>query len=670
MPNRGSIATPHAPVHGILGAAPPGAAWLPTWNPRPTTLNRDMFKVTVPFSTTTCLRCKAHRQTAQACPDCGRKAERHEVDFALLARRKVIDDFRRNRLPGQPGQADPETVGDQAGAAFERLGRALRYVAESGRDASRLRQAFEDIDSLVASWPEDALPRPHRNSGRRISQMLKEFQRAMEMFVEALYDGTMDAAQAHAREGQAILDSVGVGASQHRTEDWQDLGRKALGRVGGAPLELTRLDERLVGSLSHGSPSAYPAGFGLQLFVMDAIVDDLFDRVNVDALRAALSHALASQQPTQTALFLQPEWRAEALRVGRISTSGWRTLARVVDDDPDDMEIVDALLSLVEANREAVLRFTLATVMSLSGDTWAGCQARSAGANIKAADSKFPSLKLRQVDSGLRHVGAHRAFDVHGDVVELRLDGGQIQSYSAEDFLDRCLHALEVTAAFQLALFDWVGSLGVEWPSSPLQRASDREDALAFILGASGFKVVSAGFSDEVVEVTVTGEVRPWGPIIAALSPLLPSSVRTLSIQGRDGALNPFTVSADLEPVRAFLAREEGSGFDRESVLLIAALQAIHSDGESEVPADWWPGILAHAAIWRDNDTVASQTKRLLAIRPLVMTHGDPSVLADLTVLLASAREGLLRRDDHPKAPAFSREPEQPALFSIESRNG
>lgn len=627
-----------------------------------------MFKVTVPFSTTTCVRCKARRQTAQVCPECGRKPERHEVDFGLLARRKVIDEFREGRLPGRPGLADPETVGDQAEAAFERLGAALRHVAQKGRDASRLTRAFEHIDSLVASWPEDALLRPHRNSGRRISHMLEEFRHAMELFLEAVYDETIDAAQAHARDGQVILDSVGVGASNDPAEDWQDLGRKALGRVGGSPLELTSLDEQLADSLSHGSPASYPAGFGLQLFVMDAIVDDLFDRANVEDLRAAFTRALGATQPPQADLFLEPEWRAEALRVGRISTSGWRTIARVIGDDPDDIEIVDSLLSLVEANREAVLRFTLGTLMTLSVGTWAGWQARSSGSIIKAADAKFASLKLGQIDSALRHVAAHKAFDVQEDVVELRLDGGQIQRYSAEDFLDRCLHALEVTAAFQYALFDWVGTLGVEWPSSPLQRASDREDALAFILGATGFEVLSTHLSDEIVEVSVTGERRPWGPIIAALSSILPDSVRTLSILGQDAEMNGFTVRADLEPIRDFQAREEGTDFDRESVLLIAALQAIQADGESEVPSDWWPGILNHAANWREGDTVASQTRRLLAIRPLVNAHGDPAVLAELGTLLAAARQGLLR-GEHTKPAAFSRQQGRPDLLSVEPHN-
>jgi hypothetical protein len=499
--------------------------------------------------------------------------------------------------------------------------------------------------------------------------MLEDFQRAMEVFVEAVYEETIDAAQAHAREGQTILDSVGVGASHDPVDDWQDLGRKALGRAGGSPLELTSLDEQLAESLSHGSPASYPAGFGLQLFVMDAIVDDLFDRANVEDLRAAFTHALGVAQPPQPALFLQPEWRAEALRVGRISTSGWRTIARVIGDDPHDIEIVDSLLSLVEANREAVLRFTLATLMTLSVGTWAGWQARSSGSIIKAADAMFASLKLGQIDSGLRHVAAHKAFDVQEDVVELRLDGGQIQRYSAEDFLNRCLHALEVTAAFQYALFDWVGTLGVEWPSSPVQRASDREDALAFVLGATGFEVLSMHLSDEVVEVSVVGESRPWGPIIAALSSILPDSVRTLSILGQDAEMNGFTVRAHLGPIRDFQAREEGADFDRESVLLIAALQAIQADGESEVPSGWWPGILNHAANWREGDTVASQTRRLLAIRPLVNAHGDPALLADLGTLLAAARQGLLRRDEQTKPAAFSRQPGRPELLSVEARN-
>ncbi len=625
-----------------------------------------MFKVTVPFSTTTCVRCKARRQTAQACPECGGKPERHEIDFTLLARRKVIDEFRQGRLPGRPGPADPETVGDQAEAAFERLGAALRHVAQKGRDASRLIRAFEHIDSLVASWPEDALPRPHRNSGRRVSHMLGDFQRAMEIFVEAVYSETIDAAQALAREGQTILDSVGVGASHDPVGDWQDIGRKALGQNGGSTLALTSLDEQLAESLSHGRHASHPAGFGLQLFVMDAIVDDLFDRANVEDLRAAFMHALELAQPPQPALFLQPEWRAEALRVGRISTSGWRTIARVIDDDPDDIEIVDSLLSLVEANREAVLRFTLSTLMTLNVGTWASWQVRSSGSIIKAADAMFASLKLGQIDSGLRHVAAHKAFDVQDDVVELRLDGGQIQRYAAEDFLDRCLQAFEVTAAFQYALFDWVGSLGVEWPSSPLQRAGDREDAIAFLLAAAGLEVLSIDLSDEIVEVSVTGQSRPWGPIVAALSSILPDSVRTLSVLGHDASMNGFTVHADLEPIRDFQARDEGTDFDRESVLLIAALQAIHADGESEMRPGWWPGILSHAANWREGDTVASQTRRLLAIRPLVNAQGDPAVLAEHGTLLAAARQGLLRGDERTKPEAFGRQQGRPDLLGVE----
>ena len=402
---------------------------------------------------------------------------------------------------------------------------------------------------------------------------------------------------------------------------------------------------------------------------MDAIVDDLFDRANVERLRAAFTHALRGTQQSQAELFLRPDWRAEALRVGRISTSGWRTLGRVVGDDPDDLEIVDSLLSLVESNREAVLRFTLATLMTLAGGSWASWEAKTSGSIIKAADAMFASLRLTQVDSALRHVGAHKSFDVQDDIVELRLDGGKIQRYSAEDFLDRCLQALEVTAAFQYALFDWVGSMGVEWPSSPLQRASDRQDALAFTLGASGFDVLSADFSEEIVEVSVTGERRPWGPIVAALCSILPESVRTLSIVGADAASNGFTVRADIGPVREFLAREEGIQFDHESILLIAALQAIRVDGESEVPADWWPGILNYAVSWREGDNVASQTRRLLAIRPLVITNDDPGVLADFHALLAAARGGLLCGDEQTKASPFTHERERSAFLSVEPRS-
>ncbi len=583
----------------------------------PLSLTRQMLKIPVPFSATTCIRCKARRQTAQACPECGLRPERHEVDFKLMARRKVIDEFREGRQPGRPGPADPKTVADQAKAAFKRVGDALRHVARTGSGAPRLTQAFADIDALVTSWPEDALLRPNRNSGRLISHLLEQFRHAMELFLEAVYDETLGAAQAHARDAQAIIDSMGLDSNNDPVKDWQSLGRKALGRADGSPLDLISLDEQLATSLSQGNPASHQAGFGLQLFVLDAIVDDLFDRVNVEDSRAAFKRALETTGPPQADLFLESAWQLEALRVGRISNSGWRTIARAIGDDPDDIEVVDSFLSLVETNREAVLRFTLGTLMTLSRETWAHWQSQSSGAIIKAADATFRDLKLGQVDSGLRHVAAHKAFDVHGDVVELRLERGGLQQFTTEEFLDRCLHTLEVTAAFQYALFDWVGTIGVEWPSSPLQRTRDREDALEFILGTVGFAVVTANLTDEFVEVSVIGERRPWGPIIAALNPIIPTSARTLSIFGHDSEMNTFTVLANLGPIRDFQDTSEDADPDEKAVRLISALQAIRADGVSEVPPDWWPGILSHAANWRVGDTVASQTRRLLVIRPL-----------------------------------------------------
>lgn len=568
------------------------------------------------------------------------KPERHEVDFGLLRRRRVIEEFRRSRPTGALRPPSPGTVADEAAAAFDRLGRALRDLSTSARDPSRLLAAFEPIDSLAESWPEDALPRPYRNSGRRISRMVTAFRQAMELFVEALYDETESAVQEHAKEGQRLLDEIGISDHAGSESGWPGLAERALGRLGAAPLELTRVDEELARSLSGRTPSDYPPGIGLQLFVLDAMVDDLFDRDNVDRLRGKFTEAL-ERQPALLVLFSSKEWRSEAVRAGRLSASGWRSLGRALDDEPDDVEVISALLEVVGTNREAVLRFVLSTLLALSGRSWASLQADRAGSVLKAADALFPELELSQIDSALRHIGAHKAFDVGDDEVTVRLDGGEIVRYASADFLDRCLQALEVSAAAQYALFAWVSRQGIEWPTSPIERQRDREDALAFILGASSLTVIELTWRTGAIDIEVAGPARPWGPLVAAISGVIPDDVSILVLQGADDT-GQYRVEADLGPTRAFLLRDPEASFDEESRLLLAALQGITCDGESQIPADWWPGIMGHAAGWRRGDSVRAQVIRLLAIRPLVEAQQDAAVTSDFHALLAAARAGQL----------------------------
>ena len=597
-----------------------------------------MTKISLNFAAVECDGCAGVRQAAQPCPHCGRKSKRQEVDHHLVARRTRIDKFRAARHAARkepPALADLNRVPDL-------LQSALRSIGEwcvKGRHLDRMLRAFEELDSVVAAWPAEALPRPDRNHGRRISELLRRMGIAVDLFLQAAYAETMGQAQELEAEGNNHLKASGY--DEAFPETWTEIAAAALRRVGSVSA-LPTLDQELSQSYSTvREGSNYPVGMGLQLFLLDLVTDQLFDRANVELIRAEAHRVLSEQKPRLAALATDV-WRAEALRTGRLNAAAWRTLALVVANESDDLETAEALLSLTETSREISMRFSAATLLAAAGEDWEQLQGKRTGFLIQQADKRFPWLQLGSAGRQLRDLSAHKAFDVaDGRVVE-RLEGGGMRTYSGEEFIDKCLHALEVAWALQGAIYLAAGEAGVAWPSHLSERREDREAAMTFTCRLMNMDCSAIAWHHDRVELTVTGQPQTWPGVISALTPILPQSVPRLDIHATHGDHGATEVIADLAALRAFFDRPEDDPFDTEARLLVEALLSITVDGTQQVPPSWWEGLVWHAAAQRKGDTAADQARRLLSLRPLIARLDNPAITGTFSMALSAVRVGAL----------------------------
>ncbi len=616
-------------------------------------ISQTMLKLELNYTLTTCQGCGGGRQVAHPCPYCKRKPSRHEVDQTVLSRRKRIEIFRAQRRPGRRVATDVGTL-DRVDLLMKRVIKGIGDWAVRGQRLEALLRAFEELDSLVEAWPPDALPRPHRAQSRNVSKLLRNCRQAMDLFVEAAYVETMDQAQALEIEANRYLSDTDL-EEVPRDFTWADAAKEAVRRVGVPSMGLTTLDQELARSIAAGGTERYPNGAGIQLFLLEVAAGHVFDRVNVELLKLETSRIIARRMSGFKDL-ATPAWRAEAVRSGRLSVSAWRTLARTIDSDPDDLEVADALLGLVTASREVMLRFALCSLLALNGENWATLQTKTSGFIIKTASDAFPQLQLEDSGRQLRHAAAHGAFDVTGSHVVVRLDGGGSQPYTHDEFIDHCLMAVEIAWSIHGALFLEATRSGEEWPIVPGQRQEDQQAAVELIFGLSGVDCVRIDWTTDGLQVEARGEPASWANLVAAVSPLMPESANTAVVRSIVDA-QEIVVSADLAPMRAFLERDGDSTFDVDSQLLVRALLGITVNGATQVPDDWWMGLISHAANWRDGDMIAAQTKRLLAIRALVAMHADAKVNAFFAqprsadavgrvgwrMLLRQARMGLLR---------------------------
>src|SRR5665647_1052210 len=88
------------------------------------------------FATITCDRCSGTRLMGQPCPECGRRAEPHEVQPDLDRRRAAVAAFRSGRRPAEPADVSADQARQGFGRSIDAVLRELARTAKGGRDAA------------------------------------------------------------------------------------------------------------------------------------------------------------------------------------------------------------------------------------------------------------------------------------------------------------------------------------------------------------------------------------------------------------------------------------------------------------------------------------------------------------------------------------------------------
>ena len=171
------------------------------------------------FQTLRCDQCKGIRVLGAACPECGDKAPKNEVNANVVRRRtsavRVDDELvrRRDEFSGAK-HALPSHILD----AVKSFTHAISTFAETDGSPAATKvviDAVAAIDSLRFQHDSVQMLRPDLALARAISQTLAQISLLWEAYKPALTASTMAEAVQFSERAQALLDEAGESIRKH-----------------------------------------------------------------------------------------------------------------------------------------------------------------------------------------------------------------------------------------------------------------------------------------------------------------------------------------------------------------------------------------------------------------------------------------------------------------------
>lgn len=592
-----------------------------------------------------CERCGEQRQVAHACPSCGARPERHEVDYIVEARQRRIAQAREcGPCFSAVEPLDVDTlIPDISAGVFDML-RALATLLDQRTSIDSFHRKYQKFQMLCAR-SHLLLPRPHRNQGRAAAALLD----AVSMTVEA----TLDAA-ACADMGQA--QRLAFQAQRH-TDDaallWEEIApsRQAWDLQ---QLNLLGQDERqeasdfldTIARIDAHAPAVHGPhtnGSGLIAEINYAAADAFLDRQNFDIL---LEEALSIVDRAEVAqIAADPEWVHQHQLASTRAAGDMAKLDRTLNaPDVTEAECLDALMDFVDDLHEVRVRYVLAALFKIYGNAMPpggrGEGVSGAGSLLNKAASTWPSLGINSTfSSEARNIAAHRDYHLDGGTVVLssRLDP-TASRFSIDVFIDTVLGQLEVVLALETALEIALARQGCSIPPSPATSRIVREAGLTLGLSVAGLTQPRFVWGDGYLHITALGNSAEFHPLVAGLTNMLPDEVTVLLID-----CTGHEVIADLKAFRAFQARGQLSTYE-DAMATIATCASMRIDGTSPYPdpdSDWagfvyWVGATARP---QGLATLVREVKRAQRICELADARDGCRACEEL---LIAARSGAL----------------------------
>lgn len=559
----------------------------------------------VAFSQIKC-RCGAMRIRAVPCPDCGRGAERFEVD---------VENQRRGRVVGSCREALETALAAEAGSAVNRPLEHLDHFLALAQLPSQFLGAMQSLANAGQGNPDDLvevcttagqLARRLSSTSRRrpwirtddvaqsAAQALVDM---MRKFLDAFAAPTPVLAQSHAVTAQQAMNLavVQVGELDRLRQRWESI--EVAGDVGDWMEEVLAdaadargirglVDLDLAGrELYREITGRMPGeGAGLALLMSDLFAQYVGDENAFKAAVAAADQFLTPIAPRMVEAVARPVV-ADEMRNGFLQLADQIQLTNAaLATALNDRQSVRSVLDLMHTVFEGPARRMVALLLDLSGVGRFEEYLPADGAQTIRVARDHPELgqTVYGFDAALRIAQAHQSYEFKEDhlVLRMRKKGapeGQTIRVSLDDLLDHALASIECVNALALVIQVHASEVGLDLMGADTLAALGVGPPQygAALLRAAGYDQIEFDGS----RVTLSGP-QLTGEAAIAISLALPDDqVAWVSLE-TDGQATEYEI--DVALMRELSSIPEG--FDKE-IHMQRTLTRVLVNGERSWPA-------------------------------------------------------------------------------------
>lgn len=563
--------------------------------------------VSLEFQVARC-RCGAERIRGQACPDCGGRPARGEVDYASLRRRDALAELSKlhaqllDVTDASPNDAfcldvtDPvadliSTLACQIAPAFR-----LALVTNQSDDLRDLVLRLHAARVGLMAWPR---ARPYLPKRRLAIATLDELSRAVSEYFAACQAPTMLEAQVRAARMQAALDA---GADSRRmladleeAEDDLDysgmeafmssLLRAQLKRFGYSLREVIAGAPALVALLGVEPAAELRLSFVLAAGAAEDLDHDQFIKTFHQALDYFTTKKVGLLALAADQAFIEALHDADIT----IANAVWQahaTLERAQSNTQRVNAAATLMSDLVEGPGALIARSGL-LLAGIKSQSFAKLATDNATTQIdRVGEDQTLSFLVAGVDTTLRNAKSHNQLRLAGEHV-VATTRRVVQTYSGVDLVDGVLHALETVSAVLLAMRQVLAESGCDTTRVDLDAIGLDEYSIARIV----IRELYAGDIDLALEGTTLRLQIDDAPdlnalaLVAATGPFLRKADRFEVVQ--QTPTGPKRLSGPAALLRELLEADET---DRQ-LQMLCIMSRCHVDGHPGV------GLAEHRAV-------------------------------------------------------------------------
>lgn len=557
--------------------------------------------------------CGTARQAGLVCPQCGCAPE--EVDEDVERRRQIVAALSQEAGAVPAGTVDPQALADLWSvltgwlqAYLDAYQRTAEGTVEEA--AGRLRDVLAELALMRARIDAAEKRRPYLASWRAAERILDLYDRLVASYTAALVAPTPadaqregDAAQLCLDEAAATIGRYNAVAEEHATleavglgDDYGDLvvgARGAFNLAGATSLvELeesgAQLYERIAGTRE------CPVGLGVQLQMLNLIVEAVFDDGRFWRVAATMHDAVLARREPLALLVQDEQWRHEFGAVVRESRDAGQEASAVQALTSTRRRDIRSGIRLGAVITERLAPPLLATLLALAHrTTYERERAKDVRTLLREVQAAGFADVTGGIDLALRDADAHNEFTVTDAGVEFSSTRREYDFLRDDELLDRILMGLESVSAMHTGITAALPTVGIDAGElvSLITDTPPQEDILRILMGLNGWADVAV--TSEGQTLTLRGRRDAETPVgVGVTLAQWLDGVEELVLEG-DGIGRRRIARGPVEPLRRLAAE----GAHEKTLATLETLATWTIDGKHPIAASALRKIIAYQTL-------------------------------------------------------------------------